>query len=205
MTQTDEKPTTPHQLRRMLPRHYRIIELCLAGFTRKQIAQAMQMSEAGIGLIINAPIFQDELARRREALEKSSTTALAYGPQRAKEILEDAAVEAASKHVELLDADDPAIQQRSAGYILDKIFREDMGERVGGAAQVTVITAERLQLIQNVTRELNDLGELPASGPPAPNPNLGPGGPALEASPDPQSPAGGNGSSSPGAGGSGGR
>jgi hypothetical protein len=82
-----------------------MINLALAGQGRKEIAQALDITPEGVGTIMRSPVFQDELARRREELNKEVNQRLATIPEQAKKELEDAALTAARTHIDLLNPD----------------------------------------------------------------------------------------------------
>ena len=109
------------QLQRLLPRHQRVIDLCLEGLSGVEMAKRMGMTPVGISFIVNSPIFQTELSRRRDNMSKSHDHAVGVEVIKAKRVLEGAAVEAAEKHVGLLGCDDDAIAQRSASEILNRV------------------------------------------------------------------------------------
>ncbi len=51
-----------HELQRLLPRHHAIINLALAGMSRKGIAEKISLTPEAVGIILRVPIVQDELA-----------------------------------------------------------------------------------------------------------------------------------------------
>lgn len=115
-----------NEIQRMLPRHFRILELTLHGLSRSQVAEEIGMSPEGVGLILKSPIFQSELSRQREELlgktQEAAQVATEHSVARAQEILQGAASQAAEKHVTLLQSEDEAIAQRSANSILDRVL-----------------------------------------------------------------------------------
>lgn len=116
----------PHEIERLLPRHFVIMDLVLAGLGPTDIARELSMSPVGVGLIVNAPIFQSELARRRSqanvGLQESAQQEMRAAVSRAKSILEGAANQAASVQTELLECGDPSIRLRASDSILDRVL-----------------------------------------------------------------------------------
>ncbi len=111
-----------HEIQRLLPRHYQILELTLGGNGPKEIAQALGMTPQAISLITNAPNFQSELSRRRSSIESKSNDLAAMGSQRAREMLDAASIDAVNVHTDLLNHVDPKVKQTSASKILDLVL-----------------------------------------------------------------------------------
>jgi hypothetical protein len=147
-----------HEIQRMLPRHYQILDLTLAGNGPKEIAQALGMTPQAISLITSAPLFQNEVARRRANIDRHTDEALSTVPQRAKQLMEDNALLAAQTHVDLLDpnfAPDPKVRQASANAILDRVF----GDPSSKQHQVVILEAGAIQLLQLALAESNADGK----------------------------------------------
>lgn len=111
-----------NEIERLLPRHYTIMDLAMGGNGPKEIAQVLEMTPQAISGIMNSPIFQDSIAKRRDAMQKEMDSNLAMVPNRAKELLDASSYKAAAKHVELVDHPDARIAQKSASEILDRVF-----------------------------------------------------------------------------------
>lgn len=121
MTQLNDN--RPPEIQRMLPRHFAILNLVLAGNGPKEIAQALGMTPQAISLIMNSPIFQHEVSRRRDGIDKVVDQELASAPIRAKQILEENAAAAAQVHIDIIENEvDPRVRQASANSILDRVF-----------------------------------------------------------------------------------
>ena len=137
-------------LQRLLPAHYKILELALAGMGRKEIAAAMGRSEAGIGLILNDPRFRDELARRRqsrvEVIDEEAAASLA--DVRVK--METLASKAADRLGSLMDSEHENMKFKSSKSILDIVFGR--GDAAGKDASI-VINADQVQLLQLALQE----------------------------------------------------
>ena len=136
-----------NELKRLLPRHYKILSLCLEGFRRTDIAEALGMSPVGVGLIINSPLFQDELARQRVGKNQDSRDIAATQDLDAMNILQKAASAAAQKHVDLLQSTNERTSQLSANSILDRVL-----SREGSVA--TKLDANVINILQVTIKEL---------------------------------------------------
>lgn len=148
--------TTLNDLKRLLPRHYRIIDLSLAGMTNVDIATSVGMTPMAIGMVLNSPVGQAELTRRRAGITVQVDEGLSSTVTEAKAKLENAAASAADRLIGLLDAQDEAIQRQSAKDILDRTFGREGSTNVS----VTVLSAEKLQLLTVALREADELGGL---------------------------------------------
>ncbi len=67
----------PFHLKKLLPRHYRILELCLDGKNRKDIAEEVGLTPRAVTNVTNSPVFQNEFARRRKERNKKHDEAFA--------------------------------------------------------------------------------------------------------------------------------
>jgi len=139
-----------HELQRLLPRHYEVMRLCLLGYMAKDIALTLNLSPVGVGLIINSPLFQDELARRRDSKIKKEDDIETIT---AIDILEKAAPTAAQKHIDLLSSKSERVAQASANTILDKVLQTKQGDR-------TIIQIDNavVNLLHVTIQELKDAG-----------------------------------------------
>jgi len=147
-----------NELQRLLPRHHEIIKMCLCGITRNDIASTLKMSPEGVGLIINSPLFQDELARQREMQIRKDSEVRSND---ALDILQNAAADAAQKHVNLLDSDDERVVQASANAILDRVLKgNDAGKGLvkldQGVVNMLQITINEIK-IHNIPSNAPDI------------------------------------------------
>ena len=74
--------TRQHQLQRLLPKHYKILDLVLAGWKQRRIADELGLSYVGVSNIVTSVVFQAELARRREEQNRRIDRALRATAQR---------------------------------------------------------------------------------------------------------------------------
>jgi len=59
------------QLKRMRPRHYEILIRLLNGRSQRKIARELGLGEQRLSVIINSPVFQEELRKRWEVREQT--------------------------------------------------------------------------------------------------------------------------------------
>lgn len=131
-------------IQRMLPRHYRIVELALDGMGVKEIAGVMGMTPVGVGLILKSEIVQGEMARRRVGLERKQDDVRVCHVDMARSTLERSSLRAAEKLDEQVDHVDPRVAQGAC----DKILSMVMGKRdEAGQRGITVINAEQLNVL----------------------------------------------------------
>jgi hypothetical protein len=64
MSKTPSKTVCERQIRRLSARHHEIIELLLAGYRPRDIAETFEMGRQWLSVIMNSPVFLNELNRR---------------------------------------------------------------------------------------------------------------------------------------------
>lgn len=141
-------------IRRLLPRHFKILDYTLAGLDTTAIAKTLNITAGSIRKIQTSPLFQAELTRRRTECKESEIISLDRQATlgKARSILEEATVAAAEKHIKLMDNIDPAIQMRAAAGILDRVFGKS---NEGGASVVVNISAQHVELLNLALKESN--------------------------------------------------
>jgi len=138
-------------IKRLLPRHFKILELCLEGFDNKTIAQALGISTVTVSSIINAPLFQHELSRRRRDHERQSDELRLKTLQQAKAQLENAATQAVEKHISLMEhSEDERVQLASAKSILDRVFHPSESR---DSQKGIVLNADSVKILQVAIKE----------------------------------------------------
>lgn len=134
---------------RLLPKHYKILELILSGVTISEIAGLLKIHRGTVSNIINSERFQDELARRREAQTRVIDDVVATEALTAHETLNKAATLAAETEVELLGGETPPnVRLHSAEAILDRVYPRDAGD--GGRAPIVIDKAQVVVLISSL-------------------------------------------------------
>lgn len=138
-------------IQRLLPHHFQILDMVVAGHEAKTIAQALDKSVGSVNSVIRSPLFQLELTKRRAANSEVTIGGLDRSAHmnKAMSLLEAAGEKAANTLTDLLEDKDPSIQLRSANSILDRVFHKTGDER----NVVVNITAENLQLLQVALKE----------------------------------------------------
>jgi hypothetical protein len=145
-------------IKRVAPRHYRILEMCLGGATRKEIAAALGVSKSMISVVTESPLFQDELTRRRKELDRKFDDVKTV---RAMNILEDASVEAAEKQVVLMREGSEKISLQSANAILDRVLGGREANPGGG--RTVNLTDASIQTLMLVVNEIKESKEVPSA------------------------------------------
>lgn len=147
------KPGRNHEIRRILPRHSKILDLSLAGHKNVTIAKIVGMTTGAISLILRSPLVQSELKRRRESSTEIEVMKLDREAVRGKalSILEQESSTAAETIVQLMGCEDPSIQLRSAVSILDRVFPKENG--TGGTVVNVELTGEHAQLLVLAMKE----------------------------------------------------
>lgn len=96
------------------------------------------MSQMGVSNIVNSPLFQDELARRRADQDSIQDEGHAKNLTRVRDVIEDNALKAAETQVSLLENENPAIQLQTSKEILNRTFGgPTLGE--GGQKKASVV------------------------------------------------------------------
>ncbi len=135
-----------HELQRLQRQHLQIIDLCVAGLDNHAIAAQLDRNAVSIGLILNSPLAQSELARRREKLESHIDADISNSVTRARTLIDNAAFKAAEKQIELLTDESPRIQHVAAKDILDRAMGRSQDRE--SKAPTIVIDAETINLLQ---------------------------------------------------------
>lgn len=138
-------------------RHYKILDLCLSGYTNKEIAEAVGMRQTQVSIVTRSPNFQHELALRRERINEQRDTNLASVQDDATNILKDQARSAAMKLTGLLDSENEGIVRQSANDILDrtghsKVIRQENKN----LSAICVLKPEDLERLDATLNMIND-------------------------------------------------
>lgn len=165
--------TVSGAVQRILPRHFQIIDMAVAGHDNKTIAQTTGSSIGQVNLILRSPVAQSEIARRRK--ESSEATILGLDRSailgKARSILDQATEHAAVTLENELLADKPEVRIKAANSILDRALGGGKDDR---RASVVNVTAEQIQLINLALKESQDVYSLlPANQASADTPELG--------------------------------
>ena len=107
-------------IEKLTPRHYKILDYCIAGYTQQQISSALGMQHRQVGVIINSPSFQHQFALRRKQTELIQDTNNASAIDEVKQSLQLSAKAAADKLISGISSFDEKIALKSATEILDR-------------------------------------------------------------------------------------
>lgn len=172
----------PYEIQRLLPRHFNILKLTLAGYDRREISRITGASIWSITAISRSPLFQAELSRKKDKKENNDLELernAAVGKARSvlsetRKILQAAAPEAATTLRNLLNGrGSDGIKIQSAKTVLDRVFASEDGPAAG---RINInITTEDTQLIvlalkeshaSDIDNEIEHADRHPALSPP---------------------------------------
>ena len=139
-----------HKLHRLHPQHYKILELARRGKRNMDIALAMGVTRRTVSNVFQSPVFQEELARRRERLNREMDERVVQLALHVKQLLDKASPEAVQVHVDCLDDESPTVRLRSAKTILDLVMGKG-GQEVGPPA--VMMSAEQSEGLMVALRE----------------------------------------------------
>lgn len=143
-----------HEITKLNARHQHILKLVLLGnYTQRQVASLCGFTPESIGYIINSPVFQAELARRRTTLTEQENAEITSNISLAAEQLKNATLGAVKKLDQLAhESSDENIQLRAAETILKQAFGRETptGPQIG---QVIVLDGSSLDFLRAVRQE----------------------------------------------------
>lgn len=157
-----------YHIQRMLPRHFRMLDLKLAGLTDKAIADLVGCTPQSVSIVARSPLFKAELNRRlKERNELAVVEEFEASASKARSILDQNAEKAANTHVDLMDSEDDSVRYRAAGSILDRALGKpgDNGASDGPQVniQINAVDARNLITALNESKEISDAREEPAA------------------------------------------
>ena len=114
------------RLKRLLPRHYKVIDMYLTGdFQYKDIAKRLNMSHGSVSRILSMPSAQDVIVKRRANLDAQTDADIVNTHrtrvEEAKDLMEQASLQAAGVLIEGLLCGDERQMNKSANDILDRV------------------------------------------------------------------------------------
>lgn len=128
-------------LEKLNPRHFKILDLCVLGWTISDIAKHLGMANSTISTITNSPSFQHEFAIRREKYEEQFDSKSVDNINDVTDALKAGALSAANKLVSSLNSSDAALGLRSATEILDRTGHPKTQRTEGTGPAVVVINS----------------------------------------------------------------
>jgi hypothetical protein len=117
--------------------HLAMVEMCVQGASPRDVADATGYNIVTVRQLIRAPLFQNELAKRRGQQQRVVDKVSAEKLTRAKQVLVDNVEKAAGVQVGLLNSVDERVQQTAVTNIFDRVFGRS-GEKQQASIQVTL-------------------------------------------------------------------
>ena len=116
-----------YHLKTLNPRHFKIIELTLRGYTNKQIAEELSMTAMGVSIVTRSPNFQRELAIQKVILDERKIDNIAAESSIAvknansvEEKLKQATLEAVDKLTQTISSEDESLAMKASLEVLDR-------------------------------------------------------------------------------------
>ena len=152
------------QIQRMLPRHFKMVELHVAGLSNKAIAETLDCTPTSVSLILLSPIVKKEITTLLQTESNGSITQdLDAYASKAIKALKDNSHRAAQTQIDLLDCDDDSIRLRASGSILDRVLGKPDSKNASEGTQVKIEIktqdAQLLILALNESKEISSNAE----------------------------------------------
>ena len=150
-----ETTNGPHEIKRLLPRHFKMLELKLAGLGNKEIAEALGVTPQNVYAVSRSPIFNAEYQRQLEAQNTDSLRQVVTDTEeKVKQILLDNAESAATTQATLLDSPDESVRLRASNSILDRVIGkpQDKSGQPGMGVSINIET-EQANLLVTALKE----------------------------------------------------
>ena len=156
-------PETPpngrkQQIQRMLPRHFKMVDLHVAGLTNRAIAEILGCTPTSVSIVLRSPIVKKEVQIRlyesRDNPKGTIHQEIEAADDRARNLIVESAPNAAAVLVDLLDADDDSVKLRASGSILDRAIGKPESQNASGEAQLRIeINSKDATLIMIALKE----------------------------------------------------
>jgi hypothetical protein len=138
-------------LKRIAPRHLKILELAGQGMSNKDIAHQLGVGGQTVSLVLKNPLAQQTLSARFGARVEAVQEEVARGESKAGETLRKGAELAAERLVGLVESCDERVARQSAVDVLDRVLSKP--GQGGGPQAPMVINAEQVLILETVLRE----------------------------------------------------
>lgn len=138
-------------LKRIAPRHLKILELASEGMSNADIARQLGVCNGTVSLVLKNPLAQQTLSNRFGARVEVVQEEAARGESKAGEILRKASERSAERLTELVESCDERVARQSAVDVLDRVLSKP-GQGQGPQAPM-VINAEQVLILETVLRE----------------------------------------------------
>lgn len=143
-----------HQIQKLLPRHFQILDLLVAGHKNTEVAEIVGCTRETVYAVTRSPLFINEFNRRMRTrnVDGPAQQAEAF-ESRARSILNQSAERAAEIQVGLLESNDDSVKLRASGSILDRALgKVDSGVTGSNVTNIT-INSERADLLLLALKE----------------------------------------------------
>lgn len=159
MIEETTKHTGTHQIQRLLPRHFKMLELTLAGMSQVAIAEMIGCTRQSVGIVQRSPIFRKELQQRQVDMNTESVKDVVIKfTEQAQLVLDNNSRRAAECQVDLLDADDDSVRLRASASILDRALGKPEGSNSATGPTIKVeIQANVAQLLMTALSESKEI------------------------------------------------
>lgn len=127
-----------------------MVDLHIAGLKNIQIAEEMDCTPESVGMILRSPIVQEEIARRRNMVDRKVDEATANVVARAKQILEQNTERAATVLCEQIGSEDKRLSQNACLEVLEMAF----GQKSNTQGPTVVVNADQVLILQQTLSEI---------------------------------------------------
>ena len=141
------------EIARITPRHQAVINLALAGFKVKDIAQATNQTPQNVSLILKSAQVQEELARRGQILQQKVDDKLVSNLTTAKQQLVDQALDSATKLGSLQSCGNPQVELAAAKANLDFVLGGEKRDQ-GTVIRIDTVNIALLTTALKVSRRI---------------------------------------------------
>ena len=126
-------------IQQLNPRHYKILEFYLRGWTNKQIADNLNITQCNVSVVTRGQSFQHEVTMRREKLEELSNQSIVSSDQEVTDAIREGTKSAVDRILGCIHSDDENVAIRASTEILDR----------GGFPKVSKIESKSLSVVMN--------------------------------------------------------
>lgn len=107
-------------IQQLNPRHHKILEFVLRGWTNKEIASHFDMTQTNVSVVTRSPSFQHEVSLRRAQLEDMSNRQIVDSDQDITDAIREGAKAAVDRIIGCVQSVDENIAVRASTEILDR-------------------------------------------------------------------------------------
>ncbi len=126
-------------IQQLNPRHYKILEFVLRGWTNKQIADHLDITQSNVSVVTRSPSFQHEVSMRRASLEDMSNQSIVSSDQEVTDAIREGTKSAVDRIIGCIHSTDENVAVRASTEILDR----------GGFPKVSKIESRSLSVVMN--------------------------------------------------------